>query len=89
MKSVDGSVHTVTVQGATLYEATAAAVAAFRKEPWVAEALTPNAVLSVEVQAPAVLHMVPLKAVERWLRSPNPSPREMATKRRLGDPVRD
>jgi hypothetical protein len=78
----------VTVQGASLYEAAAAAIAAFRTEAWAADALTPNAVLNVEVLAPPVLHAVPLKAVERWLRSPNASPREMAIKRRAGGPGR-
>ena len=46
------------------------------------EALTPNSVLRVEVQGPSTVHDVPLKAVERWLRSPSASPKEMIAKRR-------
>jgi hypothetical protein len=41
--------------------------------------------LNVEVLAPPVHHAVALKAVERWLRSPNACPREMAIKRRVGE----
>ncbi|MEP6592774.1 MAG: hypothetical protein ABJC51_03735 [Acidobacteriota bacterium] len=83
VKELDGAAHTVTVQGATLYEAAAAALAAFRSEAWAANALTPNAVLNVEVQAPAVLHTVPLRAVERWLQAPSTSPKDQAVKRAL------
>jgi hypothetical protein len=47
-----------------------------------AEALKPNTVLRVEVQPPATVHDVPLKAVARWLRSPSTSPKEQLVKRR-------
>jgi hypothetical protein len=68
--------HTVQVQASTLFEAGAAAVAAFRQQGWAAEALTPNAVLHIEVQLPPITHDVPLKAIERWLRTPSVSPKE-------------
>jgi hypothetical protein len=72
----------------TLFEAAAAAVAAFRQEPWAADALTPSAVLRVEVQPPPVVHEVPLKAVDRWLKAPSTSPQESAAKRRAdGSPA--
>jgi hypothetical protein len=60
----------------------AAALAAFRSEKWAADALTPNAVLNIELQVPPIVHTVPLTAVERWLRSPNASPRELLIKQR-------
>ena len=43
-----------------------------------AEALTPNAVLHIEVQLPPITHDVPLKAIERWLRTPSVSPKEQS-----------
>jgi hypothetical protein len=60
----------------TLFEAEAAAVAAFRHQGWATDALTPNAVLHIEVQLPPITHDVPLKAIGRWLRTPSVSPRE-------------
>lgn len=83
VKELDRAAHTVTVQGATLYEAAAAAVTAFCSEAWATNALTPNAVLNIEVHAPPVLHTVPLRAVERWLQAPSTSPKEQAVKRAL------
>jgi hypothetical protein len=62
---LNGTTHTVTLHAATLFEAAAAAIGAFRQEPWAADALTSNAVLRVEVQPPHVAHDVPLEAVER------------------------
>lgn len=79
---VEKVTHTVEVQAATLFEAAAAALDAFRHQGWAATALTPNAVLRVEVRAPAVVHEVPLKAVERWRNSPSISPKESLTKRK-------
>jgi hypothetical protein len=80
VRDTEGVMHTVQVQGSSLFEAAAHAVAAFREQGWAAEALTPAAVLRVEVHAPPVVHEVPVKAVERWLHSPNASPKEMTTK---------
>jgi hypothetical protein len=69
----------VTVHGKSLFEAAALGVAAFRQEGWAADALTANAVLRVEVHLPTIVHDM-LKAVERWLRSPSASPKEMTKK---------
>ena len=57
------------------------AVTAFRQQGWATDALTLNAILRVEMQLPPVVHEVPLKAVERWLRSPSASPKEEMAKR--------
>jgi hypothetical protein len=83
VRDLDGTVHRVEVQGSTLFEAAAAAVAAFRQYAWAAGALTPAAVLRVEVHLPPVVHDVPLRAVERWAQSPSASPREGISKRAL------
>ena len=80
IRDTEGVTHSVQVQGSSLFEAAARAVASFREQEWAAEALTPAAVLRVEIHAPPVVHDVPLKAVERWLRSPSASPKEMTTK---------
>ena len=81
-KGLDGIGHSVEVQASTLFEAAASALTLFREQGWAAGALTPNAILRVEVKAPATVHDVPLKAVEQWLRSPSSSPRDFAAKRR-------
>lgn len=81
MKDLEGASHQVEVLASTLYEAAAAALAAFRQQGWAEDALTPNAVLRVEVQLPPVVHEVPLKAVERWVRSPSTNPRDELAKR--------
>jgi hypothetical protein len=80
VRDSEGVTHKVQVQGSSLFEAAAYALAAFREQEWAAEALTLAAVLRVEVHARPVVHEVPLKAVERWLRSPSASPKEMTTK---------
>ena len=71
------------MSASSLFEATAAAVAAFRQESWAASALTPNAVLRVEVQPPPLVHDVPLKALERWASGPAVTPSEQIAKRTL------
>jgi hypothetical protein len=84
IRDAEGSTHSVTVHASTLFEAAAAAVAAFRQEEWAADALTPAAVLRVEVQVPSVVHEIRLKSVERWARSANASPQERLAKDRSG-----
>jgi hypothetical protein len=82
VRDPEGITHTVQVQvqASGLYEAAARALAAFREQGWATDALTPNATLRVEVHAPSVVHEVPLRAVERWIRSPSPSPKEAVLK---------
>jgi hypothetical protein len=81
IKDVEGVAHHVEVQASTLFEAGAAAVAAFRQQGWASDALTSNAILHIEVQLPPISHDVPLKAIERWLRTPSVSPKEEVAKR--------
>jgi hypothetical protein len=82
---VQGVVHAVTVSGETLFEAAAAAIGIFRQEKWAAEALTPNAILRIEVQLPPVFHDVPLKAVDRWASGSAITPGEQIAKRTIRD----
>lgn len=81
IKDVEGVAHHVEVQASSLFEAGAAAVAAFRQQGWATEALTPNATLHIEVQLPPIAHDVPMKAIEQWLRTPSVSPKEEMGKR--------
>lgn len=85
---LQGITHSTTVTGESLFEAAARAIATFRQEAWATEALTPNAILHVEVQLPAVIHDVPLKAVEQWANGPSISPREQPSKGALRNPSR-
>jgi hypothetical protein len=82
VRDTDGLTHIVTLQGATLYEVAAAAIDSFRQQDWAATALTPNAVLRVEVRVPPVVHEVPLRAIERWRNAPSTSPKESLAKGR-------
>ena len=83
VRDMEDTSHHVDVQASSMFEAAAAAVAAFRQHGWAAAALTANAIMRVEVQLPAVVHEVPLTAVDRWLRTPSTSPKEEITKTRL------
>jgi hypothetical protein len=80
LRDTEGVTHAVQVQATSLFEAAARGVAAFREQGWAAQALTDTAVLRIEVHVPPVVHDVPLKAVERWLRSPSASPKDASVK---------
>lgn len=80
LKDVEGVAHHVEVQAASLFEAGAIAVAAFRQHGWAIDALTPAATLRIEVHLPPIAHDVPLKAIERWQRTPSASPRDAVRK---------
>jgi hypothetical protein len=79
----DGIRHSVSVTASSLFEAGAAGLAAFRREPWAGNTLSPHTTVRVEVQPPPIVHDVPLKAIERWINAPAISPDEQATKRRF------
>ena len=80
LKDVEGVAHHIEVQAASLFEAGAIAVAAFRQHGWAIDALTPAATLRIEVQLPPIVHDVPLKAIERWQRTPSASPRDAVSR---------
>jgi hypothetical protein len=83
LRDSEGISHRVRVQATTLFEAAAAAVATFRQERWAADALTPAAILHVEVQVPPIIHDVSLRAVEKWLGEASASPKEAVSKERF------
>jgi hypothetical protein len=56
-------------------------IAAFCQGASAAVALTPNAILRIEVQLLPVVHEMALKAAERWANGPSVSPRGQAIKR--------
>jgi hypothetical protein len=87
VRGQDGVTHAVVAEGNSLFEVAAAAIALLHDEGW-AGALPPDAVVQVEVQLPAIVHEVPLKALERWAAGPSVSPREELLKRRLRSPHR-
>jgi hypothetical protein len=64
-------------------------MAVFREQGWAGEALTARAKLRVEVTLPAVVHQVPLKAVERWVASPSASPKEASVKKAASEVATD
>ena len=74
VRDAEGITHIVRVEAETLFEAAALGIAAFREQGWAAGALTPNAVLRIEVHLPTVVHEVPLKSVERWAASSEHQP---------------
>lgn len=51
------------------------------------DALTPNTIFRFEVQIPPIVHDVPLKAIERSLRTPSVSPKKEMAKRAVRPPV--
>jgi len=77
----DGVRHSVELTAGSLFEAASAALAGFRQHRWAVDALTPNAVVRVEVQLPPTVHEVPLKAIEQWQQSPTTSPKDYIVKR--------
>jgi hypothetical protein len=87
-RDAQGLSHSVDVTASSLFEAAATALAMFRAQEWIAPAITPGIVLRVEVLAPSIIHDVPLKAVESWMRSPATSPKDFLLKRpkRGGEP---
>ena len=78
----DGVSHVVEVHGTSVFEVAASALAQFRHDAWI-DALPPSAVLHVEVQMPAVVHHVPVKAVQRWVEGPSVSPKQELLKHPL------
>ena len=81
---LDGIRHSVDVQASSLFEAAATALGLFRQQGWATDALTPTTVLRVEVLTPSIVHEVPLKALDQWIRSPSASPRESMAKQKAG-----
>jgi hypothetical protein len=91
LQDMDGVSHTVEVTAATLYEAVAQALAAIRRNDWVAGIAQGLNAVKVSVADVRVEHEVKLMDFTKWLDRTGGSPREMSDRQRiraiLGMPV--
>jgi hypothetical protein len=83
VSDLDGIEHTVEVTAATLYEAVAAALAAFREDEWVGKIGSGLTTVNVTVQQPAVEHHVRVKDFLAWLKKRGGSPAEVSLREKL------
>jgi len=71
------------VAGGSVYEAIAAALAAFRGDEWVGQIGTGLTTVSVTVQQPAIEHRVRVQDFLAWFKKKSGSPAEVALRDRL------
>jgi hypothetical protein len=87
----EGVFHTVEVTAASLYEAVAHGLAAFRRNEWIADVGERFGVVKVSVAEVRVEHEVKLKDFTSWLERSGRSPREIIERQKiraiLGMPV--
>ena len=83
-RDIDGMQHSVEVTAASLYEAAALGVKAFRASIF-AEWVKPGTAtrLRVTVKSEEATHEVRVAQIEQWLQSSGKSPREQALKERI------
>src|SRR5215469_13150509 len=79
----EGIGHTVDVTAASLYEAVAQGLAAFRSDDWVADFGERIGVVKVSVAEIRVEHEVKLKDFTSWLERPVKSPREIIERQKI------
>ncbi len=84
-----GLVHSVEVTAASLFEAVALAVKAFRSAEWMESGPGGAAVLEVAVLHPVAKHSIPLAKLMSWLETNGRSPKEQISKQRLRDMLED
>ena len=84
-----GLVHSVEVTAASLFEAAALAVKAFRTAEWMDSGPGSAAVLEISVLRPVARHRIPLGKVMAWLESNGRTPKEQASKQRLREMLDD
>ncbi len=82
-KDPGGLVHSVEVIAASLFEAAALALKAFRAAEWMDSGPGSAAVLEISVLHPVAKHKIPLGKVMAWLESNGRTPKEQASKQRL------
>ncbi|MGC2769686.1 MAG: hypothetical protein WB607_29600 [Candidatus Acidiferrum sp.] len=83
IRDIDGRTHSVDVTAATLFEAVAQALAALRRDEWVAGIPGGLNVVHVSVGSVRVDHEVKMADFERWLEKPGKSPREVVERQRI------
>lgn len=79
----EGITHAIEVSAASLFEAAALAVAAFRRCGFTDVALGSGTSLAVTVQQPTTTHTLRMSRLEAWLNSAGKSPGEQVLKVRL------
>jgi hypothetical protein len=83
IKDLDGVSHSVEITAASLYEAVAQGLAAFRGSAWVAGIAQNSAVIKVCVGEVRVEHEVRLNDFTKWLERNGGSPREVVDRQRI------
>jgi hypothetical protein len=83
VQASEGIGHTVDVTAASLYEAVAQGLAAFRSDDWVADVGERIGVVKVSVAEIRVEHEVKLKDFTSWLERPGKSPREIIERQKI------
>jgi hypothetical protein len=79
----EGLSHTVEVTAASLYEAVAHGLAAFRGNEWIADVGERFGVVKVSVAEVRVEHEVKLKDFTAWLERSGRSPREIIERQKI------
>jgi hypothetical protein len=83
VSDLEGIEHTVEVTAATLFEAVAAALTAFREDEWVGQIGNGLTTVGVSVHQPAVEHRVRVKDFLAWLKKKGGSPAEVSLREKL------
>jgi hypothetical protein len=79
----EGISHTVEVTAASLYEAVAQGLAAFRSDDWVTDIGQRFGTVRVSVAEIRVEHEVKLEDFTNWLERPGKSPREITERQKI------
>lgn len=83
LKDIQDIEHSIDVTAETLYEAIAAALAAFQQDNWVGEVGLGFTTVTVLVQQPPIKHEVKMKDFVSWLGRQGRSPAEVTLKQKL------
>ena len=83
-----GVEHSVEVTAASLYEAVARGLRAFRENDWVDDIGGGRTTITVVVRQPRVEHKIRVQDFEQWLEGHPRSPAEMSLKNRLREIMR-
>jgi hypothetical protein len=75
--------HSLDVTAATLYEAVAQALTAFRSQDWVGEIGSGLTTVTVKVKQPEITHIVKIQDFETWLSRPGRTPADVILKERV------
>jgi|SRR5215475_1622475 len=83
IRDIDGVTHSVEIMAASLYEAVAQGLAAFRGNEWVAGIAPSSGVVKVCVGEVRVEHEVKLADFTKWLERNGGSPREVVDRQKI------